>query len=215
MQVNIGITHVNNSECEKLLGIKIDCKLSFENHIGKISKKTGAKLDASTRLAQNINTKKCLIRNTFLLHINYCPFTWIFHNRLLNHKINRLHEIFFLAMYNVIHSSSVSTHHKNLQILVTDMFTVCTGSAINILSKVFPRKSPSNYTLRNQQEFTVTPMKAVKYDFISLVYKGSNIWKLLPNNSKLLESVETFKSKIKSWIPNKFQCRIPSRLYIK
>ena len=140
---------------------------------------------------------------------------WIFHNRLLNHKINRLHEIFFRTIYNVIHSSSVSTHYKNLQILVTDVFRVCTGSAINILNKVFPRKSSSNYALRNQLEFTVTPMKAVKYDFISLVYKGSKIWELLRNNSKLLESVETFKSKIKSWIPNKFQCRIPSRLYIK
>ena len=95
------------------------------------------------------------------------------------------------------------------------MFRVCTESAINILNKVFPRKSSSNYTLRNQLEFTVTPMKAVKYDFISLVYKGSKIWELLRNNSKLLESVETFKSKIKSWIPNKFQCRISSRLYIK
>ena len=134
---------------------------------------------------------------------------------MLNHKINRLHEIFFRTIYNVIHSSSVSTHYKNLQILVTDVFRVCTGSAINILNKVFPLKSSSNYVLRNQLEFTVTPMKAVKYDFISLVYKGSKIWELLRNNSKLLELVETFKSKIKSWIPNKFQCRIPSRLYIK
>ena len=150
-----------------------------------------------------------------MLHINYCLFIWTFHNRLLNHKIDRLHEIFFRTIYNVIHSSSVSTHYKNLQILVTDMFRVCTESAINILNKVFPRKSSSNYTLRNQLEFTVTPMKAVKYDFISLVYKGSKIWELLRNNSKLLESVETFKSKIKSWIPNKFQCRISSRLYIK
>ena len=74
IQVNIGITHVNNGKCEKLLGIKIDCKLSFENHIGKISKKTDAKLDASARVAQIINTKKCLIRNTFLVTYQLLPF---------------------------------------------------------------------------------------------------------------------------------------------
>ena len=34
--VNIGTGHINNSKCEKLFGIKIDCKLSFDGHIGNI-----------------------------------------------------------------------------------------------------------------------------------------------------------------------------------
>ena len=28
MRVNIGTSHINNSKCEKLLGINTDCKLS-------------------------------------------------------------------------------------------------------------------------------------------------------------------------------------------
>ena len=44
--------------CEKLLGINIDCKLSFDDHIGKICKNAGAKLNALTRVAQYINTEK-------------------------------------------------------------------------------------------------------------------------------------------------------------
>ena len=53
-----------------------------------------------------MNTKKCLIRNAFSsLKFNYCPLTWIFHNRFLNHKINRLHERFRRIIYNVSHSS--------------------------------------------------------------------------------------------------------------
>ena len=35
VQANIGVAHINNSKCEKLLGIKIDCKLSFDNHMEK------------------------------------------------------------------------------------------------------------------------------------------------------------------------------------
>ena len=44
--------------------------------------------------------------------------------------------------------------HGNLQILATEMFRVHTA-ANDILNEVFPLKPPSNYNLRNQQEFTV------------------------------------------------------------
>ena len=67
----------------------------------------------------------------FSLQFNYCPLTRMFHNRPLNHKINRLHERCLCVIYNGGHSSydkllnldnSVSIHHRNLQILGTDMF---------------------------------------------------------------------------------------------
>ena len=38
--------------------MNIDCKLSFDYHIGNISKKAGAKLNALTRVAQYINNEK-------------------------------------------------------------------------------------------------------------------------------------------------------------
>ena len=58
VQVNIVIASINNSNCEKLLGIKIDCKLIFDYHIGNICKKASAKLNALTRVAQDIKTEK-------------------------------------------------------------------------------------------------------------------------------------------------------------
>ena len=58
LQVNIGTARINNnSKCEKVLGIKIDCKLSFDDHIGNICKKARAKLNALTRVAQYMNTE--------------------------------------------------------------------------------------------------------------------------------------------------------------
>ena len=36
MCVNIGTTEIANSKCEKLLGIKIDNNLNFEDRIGSI-----------------------------------------------------------------------------------------------------------------------------------------------------------------------------------
>ena len=50
--------------------------------------------------------KKRLIMNaSFLSQFNHCLLTWMFHNRLLNHKINRLHERYLHVIYNDSHSS--------------------------------------------------------------------------------------------------------------
>ena len=123
----------------------------------------------------------------------------------------------YLLLINDGHSSydkllnldnSALIHHKNLQTLAIEIFRLYTGSATDILNKVFPLKPPSNYNLRNQQEFTIWPMKTVHYRLNSLAYLGPKIWELLPNNVKILKSVEAFQSKIKSWIPENCSCRI-------
>ena len=58
VQVNIGTARISNSKCKRLLSIKIDCKLSFDDQIGNICKKTGAKWNPLTRAAQYTNTEK-------------------------------------------------------------------------------------------------------------------------------------------------------------
>ena len=84
--------------------------------------------------------KRRLIINAFFSsQFNYCPLTWMFHNRSLNHKINRLHKRCLCVIYNYDHSSydellnldnSVSIHHRNLQILATEMFRVYSGQLL-------------------------------------------------------------------------------------
>ena len=67
MQVNIGTARINKNKCEKLLGIKINCKLSFGDHIGNKCKKAGAKLNALTKVAQYTEEKR-LIMNDISRH---------------------------------------------------------------------------------------------------------------------------------------------------
>ena len=75
----------------------------------------------------------------------------MFHNRSLNHKINRLHERCLRVIYNDGHSSydellnldnSVSMHHRNLQMLATEMLKLYTRSATNVLNELFPLQPP-------------------------------------------------------------------------
>ena len=68
---------IENSRCEKLLGINIDSKLSFDNHVKKLCDVASAKLKALTRVAPYLNTckKKLLMNAFFKSQFNYTPFS--------------------------------------------------------------------------------------------------------------------------------------------
>ncbi len=48
--INIGDSSIENRDEEKLLGVTIDNKLTFETHITKLCKKAGDKLFALSRM---------------------------------------------------------------------------------------------------------------------------------------------------------------------
>ena len=76
-----------------LLGITIENKLDFEEHVSKLCQKVSNKLH--TALAGNYMSTgklKILMKAFVDNQFEYCPIIWMFHNRKLNAKINRLHE---------------------------------------------------------------------------------------------------------------------------
>ena len=162
--VNIDTTQIINSKCEKLLGIKIDSNLNFEDNVGCICKKAGANLNALTRIANHtpFQKRKVLINVFFTSQFSDCPLTWMFHSRKLNNKINTLHERCLCVVYNdrlstfgelLNKDNSVSIHHRNIQCLATELFKVHLGETPQILHEVFPLTGPSTYNLQFQPEF--------------------------------------------------------------
>ena len=79
---------------EKLLGIVIDNRVTFEPHMKNLCKKAGQKLHALARIANYMDIRKRRsIMNAFILsQFSYCPLIWMFHSRKLNHRINKIHE---------------------------------------------------------------------------------------------------------------------------
>ena len=133
MHVNIGASQIKNSDCEKLLGTDINCKLSFENHINQICSKARAKIKALPKTAPFLNKRKrkLLMNAFFKSQFSYCPLSWMFHSHTLNNKINRLHERCLRIIYNGNTSSFtdlfkidnlVSVHHRNVQVLAAELY---------------------------------------------------------------------------------------------
>ena len=114
---------IASSCCEKLLGIKIDHKLSFEPHVESLCKKASQKLNA---LASSLKFKqKKLLLNAFVtFQFSYAPVVWMFHSRKVNNRINRIHERAIRLVYKDYTSSfdellfkvnSFRIYHCNLE----------------------------------------------------------------------------------------------------
>ena len=100
--------------------------------------------------------KKVLIKAFITSQFSYCPLIWMFHSRTLNNRINNIHERALRLTYKDNQSSfeellekdhSVTVHHKNLQVLVTEIFKVKNNLAPDIMKNVFELKEPP-YNLR-------------------------------------------------------------------
>ena len=164
--VNLRVSEygIKNSECEKLLGVKFDNKLTFEKHITDICRKTSRKIYALARIAPYMAlSKRRMVMNAFLnSQFNYCPLIWMCHNRTTNRKINRLPERCLRIIYNDKQSffkmllekdSSFSIHDRNIQFLATEMYKLSNKLPPPIVSNIFTHKKnchPYNLRLNSQ-----------------------------------------------------------------
>ena len=66
---------IRTSTCEKLLGVKTDCKLTFDNHMDNLYKKANNKLRTLARATpyMTIEKRKLLMNSFFNAQLNYCP----------------------------------------------------------------------------------------------------------------------------------------------
>ena len=90
--IHVGKYEIENSE--KLLGVELDWKLTFEDPISDVCRKASGKLNASARIAQFIGLfKKRILMNAFFnSQFSYCPLIWMCQCRRNNTKIKKLHE---------------------------------------------------------------------------------------------------------------------------
>ena len=102
MPFNRGPFEIKNTNCEKLLGIKVNSRLNFNKHLDRIIKKASRKINALSRITpfMNISKKRILMDSFFNSQFNYCPLVWMFNSRSINNKINRLHERVLRIVYN-------------------------------------------------------------------------------------------------------------------
>ena len=219
--VNIKIDNfdITNSNCEKLLGVKFDHKLTFDDHVSELCKKATKKIHALARATpyMDLSKKRILMNAFFKSQFSYCPLVWMCHSRANNSKINRLHERCLRIIYSDKQSSfeqllekdrSVSIHTRNLQYLATELYKVKEGLSPSIVTELFEHRDKQHYNLRNNAEFTIPAIRTVYHGSESISFLGPKIWNILPDRLKNANSLQLFKSEIKKWKPDNCPCRL-------
>ena len=167
--MHIGPFEIKNTNCEKLLGINVDSRLNFNEHLGGIIKKASRKINALSRIAPFISKRRIFMNSIFNSQFNYGPLAWMFHSRSVNNKINRLHEKVLHIVYNDFKSpfknllekdGTVSIHVNNLQKLAREMFKISKNFSVPLMSELFHQKV-NHYDLRNSYEFSISKVNRV------------------------------------------------------
>ena len=150
----------------------------------------------------------------------YSPLTWMFHNRGMNHKINKVHERSLRFVYkNEILSfeelleldKSQKIHHRNIHSLALEMYKVKIGVASDIMNNIFIQRTNTNSAITrsmDSNEFHIPQVNTVHYGHDSLRYFGPKIWAIVPEEIKSSGNVSKFKNAIKTWVPDQCPCRI-------
>ena len=217
LSIKVGQYVVQNSQNEKLLGVTIDNKLTFKDHVEGLCKKASKKLHALTRVSRYMNTaKKRVIMKSFITsQFGYCPLVWMLHSRTLNNRINRIHERALRVVYNDNVSSfeemlqkddSVTIHEKNIQTLSIELFKVLKGLSPTIMDELFLVKKDQIYN--SKFPFKSRNVRTVAYGTETLSFLGPKIWAIIPTEIKECKSLNEFKSKIKKWKPHHCPCRM-------
>ena len=132
VSVTLGNEIIEATDSVEILGVTIDKNLDLNEHVSNLCKKGNQKLHALARISNYLSKDKLkIIMKTFIQsQFNYCPLTWMFHNRTLNNKINKLHERALRIVYKndsltfqelLDKDDSITIHQRNLQRLATEM----------------------------------------------------------------------------------------------
>jgi hypothetical protein len=214
---------LQSEELVKLLGVWIDNKLTFEEHIKMLLKKGNQKLHALMRVSKYMSTEKLrVLMKTFIeSHFNYCPLLWMFHSRKLNNRINRLHERALRVVYKddnltfeqlLEKDNSFTIHERNLQKLAILMYKVKHKMCPQPIQEIFIQNTNAQALRSNDgddlEKWILPKARTVNYGIETLRFRGPVVWNLIPDNIKASKSLESFKCDIVNWKPQGCSCRL-------
>ena len=154
------------SQIETVLGIQIDNKLNFENHIKSLCSKASQKLGALQRFSNLLDAqKKNLLFNSIIKsQFSYCPLVWMFCSRRSNSLVNNVHER-ALRIVSDDHNSSYSEllmtkkehtiHQQNINVLMKEIYKFENNLSPPLIDDMFQVRK-INYNLRHFQKFANT-----------------------------------------------------------
>ena len=221
---NNNITFLIEDKCIKsksevtLLGITIDDKLTFKNHIKLMCNKANNRLRALIRIRKflSVEQAKYLSEAYIMSSFKYCPLIWMFCNKTSNDLINNIHKRTLRVTHDMeeadfedlLNLEKICTvHQNNLKTLIIEVYKSINKINPPIMWEFFKVK-PITYNLRNDNLLILPSARSSRYGTDTLSFKGSLLWNNVPSEYKNTNDFNRFKNKIKSWNPSTCSCKI-------
>ena len=217
ISINIGTSMIKESKEEKLLGVLIDQKLNFKQHLNTVCRKASQKLHALARASSYMPEEKTrIVMKAFIMsQFSNCPLTWMFHDRRVHAKINHIHERALRIAYQdrtsgfeelLITDNSVSIHQRSLQLLVTEIYRARINLNPPFMKEIFLERE-IHYNLRVANNLYANKPRTTAYGLENVSFLGQKLWRDLPLHIKESLTVQHFKKHIKFW-NCKCNCRL-------
>ena len=137
---------------------------NITNHVKTLCKNARRKISITARIALYLSESKKRYFEELILN-RYCPLIWIFCNRNLDHKINRLHERALRIAYKDCNSSfeellekngSVNIHQRILRCLATEMFKIKNKLSLPFICDLVNELDESNVPHHTRSDCIIT-----------------------------------------------------------
>ena len=132
----------------------------------------------------------------------------MFCSKTSNNMINKIHERALRLILNdhtsdfhtlLQNSNDTCNHHRNIQILMVEIYKIKNNLNPPIMDFMFERRN-NTYNLRNFQEFAMKRRRTVKMGLKTSNYRSPQLWSILPENLRQINSLVQFKKALENGI---------------
>ena len=184
----------------KLLGINIDDRLTFSDHVSTSCKKSARQLNALARLSKYIDTRsKRILFNSFVKsNFTFSPLSWHFCGKANAMKMEKIQERALRIIYKDYESTYedlIALGNTNtlletrLKLLLLEVFKCVKGVNVPFLNRLFEVKDIP-YSMRDSYKLVQPKRKSVKYGIRAISYLGDKLWNDLPPEYKHIVNMD-------------------------
>ena len=210
LQINESVV-IKSELFVKALGVYIDCKLTFTEHVKRTCIKAARQLNALSRISKylSVNSKKQIFRSFVLSNFTYCSIVWHFCGSTNNSKLEKIQE----RALKIVYDDYEADYHDLIAKFGTD--TMLQSRLKKMILEVFKSLKEINpvyirnilkqkhqpYNLRNPVLLIQSKMNTTNSGLRSFAYLSSKLWNDLPAYFKDIENIDVnlFKSLLKEW----------------
>ena len=216
IEFNISRPTIKPSAKVKLLGVHIDAKLNFEEHVNALCRKASWHINALCRISKYLDlpSRKAVYHAFVLSNFQYCNVIWHFCSKESQIKLEKIHKRALRVVLNDYTSSYTellrmmkrpSLYVSRIKDILLDVYKTTNGTNPSFLCDLFT-SSDIPYDVRDPYILVQPKVRTEKYGKHSFRYFGSKVWNELPMEMKNASDLEHFKSCIESWTGPECSC---------